>query len=88
MSSPSSLFRTVVDKNAPRRIREDAIDGLAEEQATTRLRLIVVASGLPGRYRRQALDALGRCRATNELDTLANDTNIAHPLRKRARAAR
>jgi len=84
MSSPRSLFQTVVDKNAPRHAREDAIDGLAETGATTQLRLIVVTSGLDGRYRRLALNALGQCRAKNELETLADDRSLAQPLRERA----
>ncbi|AKU09682.1 hypothetical protein [Haloferax gibbonsii] len=87
MSSPRSLFRTVVDKNAPRGTREDAIDELADERATTQLRLVVVTSGLDGRYRRQALNALSRCRATDALDELANDTSLGPPLRERAQEA-
>ena len=88
MSSPRSLFQTVADKNAPRRTREDAIDGLGEAGATTQLRVIVVSNGLSGRLRRRALDALGRCRATDELDTLADDRGLAGSLRKRAEEAR
>ena len=84
MSSPRSLFQTVVDKNAPRHAREDAINGLAEAGATTQLRLIVVTSGLDGGYRRQALNALGQCRATNELEKLVDDRSLAQPLREQA----
>jgi hypothetical protein len=85
MSSPRSLFQTVVDKNAPRHAREDAIDGLSEAGATTQLRLIVVTSGLDGQYRRQALNALGQCQATSELETLADDISLAQSLRERAK---
>ena len=85
MSSPRSLFQTIVDKNAPRHAREDAINGLAKAGATTQLRLIVVTNGLYGRYRRQALNALGQCRATNELEKLVDDRSLAQPLRERAK---
>jgi hypothetical protein len=84
MSSPRSLFQTVVGKNVPRDAQEDAFDGLAAAGATTQLRLVVVTSGLDGRYRRRALNALGQCRATNELETLVDDRSLAQPLRERA----
>jgi hypothetical protein len=84
MSSPRSLFQTVVGKNVPRDAREDAVDGLAAARATTQLRLVVVVRGLDGRYRRRALNALGQCRAKNELETLADDRSLAQPLRERA----
>ncbi|MFD1632832.1 hypothetical protein ACOZ4L_15120 (plasmid) [Haloplanus ruber] len=84
MSSPRSLFQTVVDKSAPRHAREDAIDALAAAGATTQLRVVAVTSGLDGRYRRTALNALGQCRAMNELETLVDDRSLAQPLRERA----
>jgi hypothetical protein len=84
MSSPRSLFQTIVGKNAPRHAREDTVDGLAKAGAPTQLRLIAVTNGLSGRYRRQALNALGRCRATNELEKLVDDRSLAQPLRERA----
>jgi flavin-dependent dehydrogenase len=84
MSSPRSLFRTVVNKNAPHETRKAAIGELAEIDATTQLRVIVVADGLNGSFRRQALNALGRCRATTELRTLVDDTSLPTALRERA----
>jgi len=84
MPSPSSLFQTVVHKNAPRETREDAIERLEELGATKQLRVIVVTGGLDGRYRRQALNALGRCKATTELEQLANNRSVDTPLRKQA----
>lgn len=85
MSGPRSLFQTVIDKNVPRNAREDAIDGLTEARATTKLRLIVVTSGLDGQYRRLALNALGQYRATSELKTLVDDISLAQSLRERAK---
>ncbi|CDK37885.1 hypothetical protein [Halorubrum sp. AJ67] len=84
MSSPRSLFRTAVDKNAPRETRTAAIDELAEIAATTQLRVIVVADGFNGSFRRQALNGLGRCQATTELAALADDASLPTPLRERA----
>ena len=84
MPAPRSLFQTVVDKNAPHRTREDAIDTLAEEDATTQLRVVAVTSGLAGPYRRRAVNALGRCRATDELEGLAADDSLDSSLRKQA----
>jgi len=84
MSSPSSLFRTVVDKNVPHETRKAAIDELAEIDATTQLRVIVVTDGFNGSFRRQALSGLGQCRATTELATLADDRSLPTSLRKRA----
>ncbi|KOX97364.1 hypothetical protein [Halorubrum tropicale] len=84
MSSPRSLFRTVVNKNAPHETRKAAISELAEIDATTQLRVIVVADGLNGSFRRNALNALGRCRATTELGELVDDASLPTALRERA----
>ncbi|TSD08809.1 hypothetical protein DP107_18225 [Haloglomus irregulare] len=84
MSSPRSLFRTVVNKNAPHETRKAAIGELAEIDATTQLRVIVVADGLNGSFRRNALNVLGRCRATRELGALVDDASLPTALRERA----
>ncbi|EMA42237.1 hypothetical protein [Halococcus hamelinensis] len=82
MSSPRSLFRTVVNRNTPHETRIAAIDELADADATSQLHTIVVTDGLNGTYRRRAVKNLGQCRSFTELERLIDDVTVPPSLRK------
>lgn len=84
MASPRSLFQTVVDKNAPREHRREAVTELGQIGAVTQLRTITRNNGLNGALRREAVTGLRSIGGADALETIAADRTVDSAIRTQA----